>query len=145
MYVSDPKHTSLGQMALSSDYGVQQMTAEDAFQLDSNIWQGTTDFRSALIGLAYEQALYTGDLRLVAQRYDDMVKHSFVYFFDKSVGLAVKGSGTMGGKGCKCPASWSPAGMPPGIYEELDCSCTDLIDWPGPSRDGYVSAGNNAR
>ena len=98
--------TSLGQMALSSEYGVQQMTAEDAFQLDSNIWQGTTDFRSALIGLAYEQALYTGDLRLVAQRYDDMVKHSFVYFFDKSVGLVSKGSGTMGGAGCKCPESW---------------------------------------
>jgi hypothetical protein len=98
--------TSLGQMALSSEYGVQQMTAEDAFQLDSNIWQGTTDFRSALIGLAYEQALYTGDLRLVAQRYDDMVKHSFVYFFDKSVGLVSKDAGTMGGKGCKCPESW---------------------------------------
>ena len=29
--------TSIGQMALSSDYGVQQMTAEDGFQLDSNV------------------------------------------------------------------------------------------------------------
>ena len=46
-------------------------------------------------------------MKLVAQRYEDMVKHSFVYFFDKSAGLVVKGSGTMGGKGCKCPASWS--------------------------------------
>jgi hypothetical protein len=33
--------------------------------------------------------------------------------------------------------------MPPGIYEALDCSCTDLIDWPSGSRDGYVSDANN--
>jgi alpha-L-rhamnosidase len=141
---TDAYITSLGQMALSNNYGVQQMTAEDGFQLDSNIWQGTTDFRSALVSLAYEQALYTGDLRLVAQRYDDLKMHSFVYFFNRDVGLVVKGSGTMGGSGCKCPASWSPAGMPPGIYEALNCKCEDLVDWPSGSRDGYVSAGNNA-
>jgi hypothetical protein len=33
--------------------------------------------------------------------------------------------------------------MPPGIYEALGCSCTDLIDWPSGSRDGYVSDANN--
>ena len=33
--------------------------------------------------------------------------------------------------------------MPPGIYEALGCSCTDLIDWPGGSRDGYASDANN--
>ena len=37
----------------------------------------------------------------------------------------------------------SPAGMPPGIYEALGCSCADLIDWPSGSRDGYVSDANN--
>ena len=136
--------TSIGQMALSSDYGVQQMTAEDGFQLDSNIWQGTTDFRAALVSLATEQALYTGDLSLVRQRYEDLKKHSFTYWFDKSVGLVVKPPALMGAAGCKCPASWSPAGMPPGIYEALNCRCDDLIDWPGGARDGYVSANNNA-
>ncbi len=54
---TDAYITGLGQLALSSEYGVSQMTAEDAFQLDSNIWQGTTDFRAALVLLAYEQAL----------------------------------------------------------------------------------------
>ncbi len=34
-------------------------------QVDSNIWQGTTDFRAALISLAWAHALYSGDLRLV--------------------------------------------------------------------------------
>eukprot|EP01052_Picozoa_sp_SAG31_P006243 SAG31_NODE_285_length_18479_cov_9.871980_8_plen_97_part_00 len=54
---TDAYITGIGQLALSSDLGVSQMTAEDGFQLDSNIWQGTTDFRAALISLAYQQAL----------------------------------------------------------------------------------------
>ena len=37
---TDAYITTIGQLALSDDYGVQQMTAEDGFQLDSNIWQG---------------------------------------------------------------------------------------------------------
>lgn len=28
--------------------------------------------------------------------------------------------------------------MPPGIYEALDCTCTDLNDWPPEYQDGYV-------
>ena len=96
------------------------------------------------MSLATEQALYTGDLSLVRQRYEDLKKHSFTYWFDKSVGLVVKPPALMGAAGCKCPASWSPAGMPPGIYEALNCRCDDLIDWPGGARDGYVSANNNA-
>jgi hypothetical protein len=34
------------------------------------------DFRSALVSLAYQQALYSGDLRLVRQRYHDLQMHS---------------------------------------------------------------------
>ena len=37
------------------------------------------------------------------------------------MGLVVKPPALMGAAGCKCPASWSPAGMPPGIYEALNC------------------------
>lgn len=27
--------------------------------------------------------------------------------------------------------------MPPGVYEDLHCSCNDLIDWPAVARDGF--------
>ena len=156
---TDAYITGIGQLALSSDYGVSQMTAEDAFQLDSNIWSGTTDFRAALVSLAYEQALYSGDLSLVRQRYRDMQMHSLAGllrpteavatadssmaqqrpagFFDPMLGLVNKSAGVMGGNGGICPKSWSPAGMPPGIYEALKCKANDLIDWPSGSRDGY--------
>lgn len=73
-----------------------------------------------------------------------MIKHSFTDFFDPAVGLAVKSAGNMEGGGCQCPASWSPAGMPAGVFEALECSCNDLIDWPAGARDGYVTANNNA-
>ena len=56
------------------------------------------------MSLATEQALYTGDLSLVRQRYEDLKKHSFTYWFDKSVGLVVKPPALMGAAGCKCPA-----------------------------------------
>ena len=59
---------SLGALALSDEYGVAAATAADGFQVDSNIWQGTTDFRAALISLAWAHALYSGDMRLVRQR-----------------------------------------------------------------------------
>ena len=133
--------TAIGQLALSSEYGVSQMTAEDGFQLDSNIWQGMTDFRSALISLAYQQALYSGDLTLVRQRYEDMQKHCLVDFFRPELGMVSKPAGTMGAK-VACPASWSPAGLPPGVFKDLQCTVSDLIDWPAGSRDGYVSVGN---
>ena len=84
--------------------------------------------------MATEQALYSGDLALVRQRYDDMKKHTLGYFFDPSLGLVSKPAGTMGAA-VNCPASWSPAGMPPGIYEALHCTASDLIDWPSGSRD----------
>lgn len=29
------------------------------------------------------------------------------------------------------------AGLPPGIYEELHCTASDIIDWPSSCRDGY--------
>jgi hypothetical protein len=151
---TDAYITGIGQLALSSDYGVSQMTAEDAFQLDSNIWSGTADFRAALVSLAYQQALYSGDLSLVRQRYRDMQMHSLAGllrptsadaraqqrpegFFDPRLGLVNKSAGVMGKNGGICPRSWSPAGMPPGIYEALKCKATDLIDWPAGSRDGY--------
>ena len=57
--------TSMGQLALSSDYGTVKITGMDGFQVDSNIWQGTTDFRAALVSLAWAHALYSGDLSLV--------------------------------------------------------------------------------
>ena len=142
---TDAYITGIGQLSLSSEYGVSQMTAEDGFQADSNIWQGMVDFRAALVSLAYQQALYSGDLSLVRQRYVDMQMHSLAGstttvvagFFDPALGLVNKSGGTMGSNGGGCPASWSPAGMPAGIYEALDCHATDLIDWPSGSRDGY--------
>ena len=45
--------TGLGQLAIGSDYGVATMTAYNGFMIDSNIWQGMTDFRSALLSLAH--------------------------------------------------------------------------------------------
>ena len=113
----------------------------DAFQIDSNVWQGTTDFRAALIGLAWADALYSGDLALVRQRLDVMELHSFVDFFDESDGLVNKPGVTMESKGCSCPASWAlRAGLPDGVYEALGCTCNDLIDWPSASRDGYTES-----
>ena len=129
--------TGLGQLAISSDYGVAAMTTIDGFQVDSNIWQGMTDFRSALISLSYYHALYTGDLALVRQRYDDIKKHSFVYYFDAELGLVNKPPAFMGSSNCKCPDSWSPAGLPAGVYEDLKCTCTDLNDWPPQYQDAY--------
>ena len=41
------------------------------------------------------------------------------------------------------PASWSPAGCPP-ASSRLECSVSDLIDWPANMRDGYVFANNTA-
>lgn len=130
--------TGVGQLAISSDYGMPAMTAQDGFQLDSNIWRGMTDFRSALISLAYEYALYSGDLSLIQQRYEDIQKHSFVYYFQPSLRLVMKTKAFMGSLECKCPESWSPAGMPPGVFEELQCTCTDLNDWPPQYQDGYI-------
>jgi hypothetical protein len=97
-----------------------------------------TDFRSALISLAHSHALYSGDLSLIEQRWDDIKKHSFVYFFDEAVGAVNKPVAFMGSDDCRCPESWSPAGLPPGIYEEVKCTCTDLNDWPREYQDGYV-------
>lgn len=75
--------TSIGQLAISNNHAVVRVTGMDAFQVDSNIWQGTTDFRAALISLAWADALYSGDLALVQQRYEDMKKyHSFVHWFN---------------------------------------------------------------
>jgi alpha-L-rhamnosidase len=149
---TDAYITGIGQLSLSSEYGVSQMTAEDGFQQDSNIWQGMVDFRSALISLAYEQALYSGDLSLVSQRYVDMQMHSLAGsgttavqgFFDPSLGLVNKSGGMMGTAGGKCPASWSPAGMPDGVYEALKCTASDLIDWPSGTRDGYKESAISA-
>ena len=124
--------TSLGQLSISNEPGIATMTTSDAFQLDSNIWKGTTDFRAALISMAYYHAMYTGDLSVLRQRYADCKLHSFAYFFNESLG-AVSKSLT-----CTCPASWSPAGMPAGVYEVLECACADLNDWPQQYRDGFV-------
>ena len=44
-----------------------------------------------------------------------------VAFFSPRLGMVSKPAGTMGAK-VLCPASWSPAGMPPGIYEALHCT-----------------------
>ena len=97
------------------------------------------------VALAHEHALYTGDLSLITQRWADLQKHSFVNFFNSTQGLVVKSPALMGQKpACECPASWSPAGLPPGVYEATHCSCDDLIDWPAQYRDGYVSANNTA-
>jgi hypothetical protein len=129
--------TGLGQLAISSVYGVAAMTSIDGYQIDSNIWQGMTDFRSALISLSYYHALYTGDVSLVRQRYEDIKKHSFVYYYDDALGLVNKPPAFMGSSNCKCPASWSPAGLPAGVYEATQCTCTDLNDWPPQYQDGY--------
>ena len=134
---TDAYVTILGQLALSSDYGVAGMTAVNGFMVDSNIWQGMTDFRSALIAAAHAHALYTGDLSLLRQRYEDIKKHSFVYYYDEGLGLVNKPPAFMGSSGCKCPEAWSPAGLPPGVYEALQCTCTDLNDWPRQYQDGY--------
>ena len=37
---TDAYITGLGQLAISSDYGMPTMTATNGFQVDSNIWQG---------------------------------------------------------------------------------------------------------
>ena len=58
--------------------------------------------------------------------------HSFAYFFRPTLGLVNKSLT------CTCPASWSPAGMPAGVYEALKCGCTDLNDWPPQYRDSFV-------
>jgi hypothetical protein len=113
------------------------MTATNGYMVDSNIWQGMTDFRSALIELTYQLALYTGDLSLVRKRWQDILKHSFVYYFQPDLGLVLKTKAFMGSQACTCPESWSPAGMPKGIYEELHCTCTDLNDWPMQYQFGY--------
>jgi hypothetical protein len=99
-----------------------------------------TDFRSALIALAHGHAQYTGDLTVLRQRYDDILKHSFAYYFDPTIAAVIKPKAFMGSSTCKCPESWSPAGMPPGIYEALKCTCTDLNDWPMQYQYGYVIA-----
>ena len=118
--------------------GAPAMTAADGFQIDSNIWQGTLDFRSALISLAYFHGMYTSDMTLIKQRYTAMKLHSMASFFDADAGLLVKLADA------DCPAAWSPlAGLPKGVYEALKPKCGDLIDWPSASRDGYVSNGNN--
>eukprot|EP00039_Didymoeca_costata_P008725 m.115456 g.115456 ORF g.115456 m.115456 type:complete len:887 (-) comp14206_c1_seq1:419-3079(-) len=131
--------TALGQLSISNEYGLPKATAMDAFQVDSNIWQGTTDFRAALISLAWAHALYSGDLSVVVQRLAVMRLHSFMVFFNKDVGLIQKPAAFMGKGGCKCPQDWNAsAGLPPGVYEDLGCTCNDLIDWPSGSRDGYV-------
>ena len=50
--------------------------------------------------------------------------------------LTNKRAAMMGSAGvCVCPESWSPAGLPKGIYEELKCNCDDLIDWPPQYRE----------
>jgi hypothetical protein len=125
--------TSLGQMALSNEHSVATMTTQNGFMLDSNIWKGTTDFRAALISLAYENAMYTCDISVLRQRYADCKLHSFASFFNETIGAVSKGLA------CTCPPSWSPAGMPTGVYEALECSCTDLNDWPMQYRDGFVA------
>ena len=51
------------------------------------------------VSLATEQALYSGDLALVRQRYDDMKKHTLVHFYDPSLGMVSKPAGTMGAYG----------------------------------------------
>jgi alpha-L-rhamnosidase len=135
---TDAYITGLGQLALSSEPGVASMTTINGFMLDSNIWQGMTDFRAALLSLAHAHALYTADLSVVRARYEDIKKHSFVYFFDAALGLVRKPPAFMGSRdGCVCPQSWSPAGLPPGIYEAVHCTCTDLNDWPRQYQDGY--------
>ena len=89
----------------------------------------------------------TGDLSLVRQRYgehnrlrstflaglrlhtaagfvaEDIKKHSFVYYFDPSLSLVNKVKAFMGSSACKGPESWSPAGLPAGVYEDLHCTC----------------------
>lgn len=60
-----------------------------------------TDFRSALISLAHAHALYSGDMSLLLQRWEDIKKHSFVYFFDESVGAVNKPIAFMGSGNCK--------------------------------------------
>jgi len=99
-------------------------------------------------GLAHADALYTGDLTLVRQRLDVMELHSFVDFFDPVAGLVRKPGATTGGSsggGCVCPAGWSEAaGLPDGVFEDLRCACSDLIDWPAASRDGYVGSNLSA-
>ena len=54
---------------------------------------------------------------------EDIKKHSFVYYFDPSLSLVNKVKAFMGSSACKCPESWSPAGLPAGVYEDLHCTC----------------------
>lgn len=59
------------------------------------------------------------------------------YYFDEELGLVNKPPAFMGSHNCKCPESWSPAGLPPTVYEATQCTCTDLNDWPPQYQDGY--------
>ena len=58
---------------------------------------------------------------------EDIKKHSFVYYFDPSLSLVNKVKAFMGSSACKCPESWSPAGLPAGVYEDLHCTCETLV------------------
>ena len=90
---------------------------------------------------APRRAFLCPERTIVAQ---DMRLHSFINFFDATEGMVVKPGSTMGSHGCSCPASWNvTAGLPRGVYEDLHCTCDDLIDWPSGDRDGYVSQGNS--
>ena len=102
------------------------------------LWKCATRLCTQLpCAAAHAHALYTGDLSLLRQRYEDIKKHSFVYYYDEGLGLVNKPPAFMGSSGCKCPEAWSPAGLPPGVYEALQCTCTDLNDWPRQYQDGY--------
>ena len=98
---TDAYVTGLGQLSISNDYGIPSMTTQNGFQIDSNIWQGMTDFRSALISLAHASALYSGDVSVIRQRWEDIKKHSFVYYFDESIGAVNKPKAFMGSQNCK--------------------------------------------
>ena len=108
----------LGQLAISDSHGTVGITAADGYQIDSNIWQGTLDFRSALISLTYFHSMYTGNTALLRQRYSAMKLHSMISFFDPAAGLLIKSADA------DCPESWSPAGLPAGVYESLKPKCT---------------------
>jgi hypothetical protein len=127
----------------------------DSWTVDSAVWSWGIDFRHALISLTYFDALYSGDVTLVRQRYEIAKDvHSFRYpWWSASAGMLVKPSGPGGTAGlCVCPASWSPAGLPAGIYETLvsskACACNEGVggnaDWPKSEADGYVNSERSA-
>ncbi len=83
------------------------------------------------------------------QRFPDMKLHSLVNssYFDPAAGLVSKPPGAMGAH-VPCPASWAAQVadqnlLPPGVFEALGCTVTDLVDWPATARDGFVFADNN--